>query len=242
MFWWALIIFVIWQFFKYLDEKRTEVKSFEKNNQLNSNNFSDNDCSLSSPTFESFLLTYWGGWSSEIHYLKDQRNQIEYAYSINPDKVTINISDQTSKFNSVKTSLGECTCKYFQNNRLPCRHIYFLALELSLPIPNHWQTQRPSKIQSDQWTNQIRNSMPDDWRLYRARLLPYDGDFWGGWSFAIHHDPKQQSRITNAQENPDYQTTLWSCTCPDFTYRRLPCKHIYGLATKERVFQIATTN
>ena len=36
--------------------------------------------------------------------------------------------------------------------------------------------------------------------------------------------------IENSQGNTWYHVTLDSCTCPDFSERQLPCKHIYKLA------------
>lgn len=49
-------------------------------------------------------------------------------------------------------------------------------------------------------------------------------------------DPKRLNRslgIAQRKEPRPYVTTLESCSCPDFQYRRGPCKHIYALAMLE---------
>ena len=80
---------------------------------------------------------------------------------------------------------------------------------------------------------------------------------FGLWDAKIHSSPEQQKRIQTAQSakttptsiNKEtqtgcfpgsglevYQTTLNSCTCADFGYRGLPCKHIYRLAIECGLF------
>lgn len=43
-------------------------------------------------------------------------------------------------------------------------------------------------------------------------------------------DPTAQTAIFFGSGKKPYQTSLSSCTCSDFTRRKLPCKHIYRLA------------
>ena len=43
----------------------------------------------------------------------------------------------------------------------------------------------------------------------------------------IDHD--SEIAIFTGTDNSKYETTYVSCTCPDFTKRKLPCKHIYRL-------------
>lgn len=76
---------------------------------------------------------------------------------------------------------------------------------------------------------------------------------FGNWSDLIHNDSEQIKRYENSKKanvtpssvnveeqsaifkgsgkNP-YLTTLNSCTCIDFSRRKLPCKHIYRLANE----------
>jgi hypothetical protein len=72
---------------------------------------------------------------------------------------------------------------------------------------------------------------------------------FGNWSSDIHKRPEQVLRICTGQKIPKfkidihddkesatiqgsspepYYVTLNSCTCSDFSYRKLPCKHIYA--------------
>ncbi len=76
---------------------------------------------------------------------------------------------------------------------------------------------------------------------------------FGNWPSELHYDYKQVQRILSAQAksmerdvleiDPEkkvivvkgsaddpYIATLDECTCPDFMFRRKPCKHMYKLA------------
>ena len=76
---------------------------------------------------------------------------------------------------------------------------------------------------------------------------------FGNWDDNIHEDPEQIKRIEKSKKSDlkplaideekqicliqgsgkePYQVTLDSCTCSDFTRRKLPCKHIYRLANE----------
>ncbi len=75
---------------------------------------------------------------------------------------------------------------------------------------------------------------------------------FGKWDSAIHKEVEQLKRISTAQKikakdividseeqiaqikgsDGIYDVTLNSCTCMDFSIRRLPCKHIYRLASE----------
>lgn len=84
---------------------------------------------------------------------------------------------------------------------------------------------------------------------------------FGGWQSEIHKDSEQQKRINSAKmlesskfvidrnsctgdyrgtgKNP-YHVSLSSCTCVDFSRRKLPCKHIYRLASECGMFDLVT--
>ena len=86
-------------------------------------------------------------------------------------------------------------------------------------------------------------NIPENESFSKEDILPppapapeYD-PFWGGWSPTIHADRKQKVRCARAEENKIYETTLSSCSCPDFAERRLPCKHIYSLAIAEGLIE-----
>ena len=87
---------------------------------------------------------------------------------------------------------------------------------------------------------------------------------FGDWDSEIHWTIAQRDRIMRAKSSNmtpglvdhttktgkfdgskgTYQTTLNSCTCPDFMTRQLPCKHIYKLAMQlgEMDFNISYNN
>ena len=73
---------------------------------------------------------------------------------------------------------------------------------------------------------------------------------FGNWDESLHNEIDQIKRIANMKRikpenvtffpenesatikgsNDIYNVTLDSCTCTDFSMRKLPCKHIYRLA------------
>ena len=61
---------------------------------------------------------YWGGWSPAIHKLQHQQERISRMVQ-NED---------------YETTLRYCTCMDFRKRRLPCKHMYRLAVELKLPV------------------------------------------------------------------------------------------------------------
>lgn len=82
---------------------------------------------------------------------------------------------------------------------------------------------------------------------------------WSEWEVAVHNDADQISRqgramtypftfdidpaaktarFSSTSDLPYYDTSLSQCTCGDFQYRHLPCKHIYRLAVELGVIEI----
>lgn len=75
---------------------------------------------------------------------------------------------------------------------------------------------------------------------------------FGKWDSSVHKEVEQLKRISTASKikandividteeqiaqikgsDGIYDVTLDSCTCMDFSIRRLPCKHIYRLASE----------
>ena len=81
----------------------------------------------------------------------------------------------------------------------------------------------------------------------RLQELPLDDSAWGHWSSEIHYSGIQKIRqyrayiICKEESNSistidggwyvrEHNVTLSICDCPDFRWRRLPCKHIYSAA------------
>ncbi len=72
----------------------------------------------------------WGEWSVKLHKDWRQKERQYRAYEIMSDDHTINSSNRTGVINCYQTSLYECTCTDFEERKLPCKHIYCLALSL----------------------------------------------------------------------------------------------------------------
>lgn len=82
---------------------------------------------------------------------------------------------------------------------------------------------------------------------------------WSDWEYSLHSDDSQivrqgramtypftfrvnrndqTARFSSTSQLPYYDTTLSSCTCGDFECRKLPCKHIYRLASELGIIEI----
>lgn len=174
---------------------------------------------------------FWGGWSRDVHYLHEQRDIAEKWCEVNPDNFYTDSNSQTGTFGKFHVSLVSCTCKQFLTRRLPCKHMYYLADDLGLSFPAN-----------DREYAHIDHEDFDDW-VYQNQSFThnkyYDDDdppeYWGGWSPAIHKLQYQQERISRMVQNSEYETTLRYCTCMDFRKRRLPCKHMYFLASESKM-------
>ena len=98
------------------------------------------------------------------------------------------------------------------------------------------------KIESFNFEKAIEQMNERQKEIYEiAQKLPPNLPF-SSWPEEIHSFPGQEVRHRNPIYNPKYETAFTSCSCSDFLERHLPCQHIYELAIRERVFQIATTN
>lgn len=87
-------------------------------------------------------------------------------------------------------------------------------------------------------------------------------DFMKEWDFSIHSAPEQIKRQKSAASSKltpvsvdlnscsasfkgsrasAYSTTLQSCTCVDFSRRKMPCKHMYRLAHELHQFDLGSS-
>jgi hypothetical protein len=70
--------------------------------------------------------TPWGGWDNRVHVSQDQKIRQARAYEMFDEG-----SHEVSKYT---TALEKCTCPDFQARELPCKHIYFLALQSKIVL------------------------------------------------------------------------------------------------------------
>lgn len=141
------------------------------------------------------------------------------------------------KNGEIKATLEECGCKDFnfagrspRKKFAPCMHIYRLAFEMEILKPVFFDSRESARRAEIKLLQEKRK----------------DPSQWGEWKFTIHFYNIQRKRqvraydmenehhkINKQQKNGmihGYNTTLNTCTCPDFKERKLPCKHIYCLA------------
>lgn len=76
-------------------------------------------------------------WGSDLHETPEQVKRIVSAKKISASKITVNQESKTaivsgSSETPYTVTLETCTCGDFIARKLPCKHIYRLALELGL--------------------------------------------------------------------------------------------------------------
>lgn len=54
----------------------------------------------------------------------------------------------------------------------------------------------------------------------------------------VSFDAETQSAEFEGSDSSIYNTTLSGCTCVDYAMRRLPCKHMYKLATECKIIDL----
>jgi predicted nucleic acid-binding Zn finger protein len=75
---------------------------------------------------------HWGEWHPDVHLNSHQQARQERGYEIVTNNEEI----------YYQTTLKACSCPDFQERKLPCKHIYALAIKRGLPIPmtkEKWQ-------------------------------------------------------------------------------------------------------
>lgn len=78
----------------------------------------------------------FGKWDSSIHKEVEQLKRISTSQKIKAADIVINSTNKTAQIKGsdgiYDVTLDSCTCMDFSIRRLPCKHIYRLASELSL--------------------------------------------------------------------------------------------------------------
>jgi len=139
-------------------------------------------------------------------------------------------------------TLEACTCRDFnfagsgvRKKFSPCKHIYRLCFELGILPVKYYDFKTRMKMMTSEEKR--------EWTLDKMRAYPADTTKWGNWNEKVHRHFSQALRQIRAYEildlYPDqavhfkenvihgYNTNLTNCSCPDFSDRKLPCKHIY---------------
>lgn len=69
----------------------------------------------------------WGGWNTKVHASQQQKVRQHRAYRI--------LEERSGDYSEYITSLESCSCPDFQERKLPCKHIYCLALINKIVLP-----------------------------------------------------------------------------------------------------------
>ena len=173
------------------------------------------------------FLKKWPEWDASVHnddsQISRQGRAMTYPFTFEVDPTT-----ETARFSSTSdlpyydTSLSQCTCHDFQDRRLPCKHIYRLAVELGVIEI----IRRPAGGYNKELLAEVKSmedvdSHPEQIkRIEKARGIKMA---------PISIDYMSQTAIFSGSGKTPYETTVVSCTCRDYFVRRLPCKHIYRL-------------
>lgn len=110
-------------------------KKYNKQNrksEIPAASFKDNEIFVNVVSNNSF-----GNWEPGIHDEKSQKNRINRAINELPPPLMLDINAKEAEFvgsngELYKTSLNSCECMDFAKRKLPCKHIYRLAIELGV--------------------------------------------------------------------------------------------------------------
>lgn len=172
----------------------------------------------------------WPEWDASIHEEQPQIERQGRALSY-PMGCKIFYDQRTARFSSTsdlpfyETTLSSCTCYDFQERKLPCKHIYRLAHELGVIEivkrgPGGYNKEVLDSIRGREDVDSDPEQMKRQDRAKEKKCAPLSVDY------------DNRSAFFKGSGKEPYLTTENSCTCRDFTVRRLPCKHIYRLRTE----------
>ena len=168
----------------------------------------------------------WPEWDNTIHFDEAQILRQGWAMTY-PFVFEIDQHKKTGQFSSTRdipdydTTLSDCTCQDFQERKLPCKHIYRLAVELDILEIISRPSYDKNRIAELKKAAEIDAEPEQKKRMESAKkaaTTPASIDF-----------ENKTAEFKGSGKTP-YTTSLESCTCRDFFVRKLPCKHIYRLA------------
>lgn len=171
------------------------------------------------------FLKDWPSWDATTHedhaQIQRQGWAMTYPFSFEIDRNnSIGTFSSTSDIPFYSTTLSTCDCYDFQNRHLPCKHMYRLAVELGLIEIIKRSAYDKESIQTIRNSASIDEHPDQKKRIEKAKdtkCKPLSIDYAAGTAV-----------FAGSGKSP-YETTVDSCTCRDYSIRRLPCKHIYRL-------------
>lgn len=90
----------------------------------------------------------FGKWPESVHVDLEQQNRIQSAKSAKVTPLSVDAETQTGVFGGsakkpYQVSLDECNCADYIRRKLPCKHIYRLAMELGVFSGDYKATPNP---------------------------------------------------------------------------------------------------
>lgn len=172
-----------------------------------------------------YFIREWDDWEKSIHadkaQVQRQGTAMTYHFDFLIDDVNeVGTFSSTSDLPYYMTSLSRCTCYDFRERKLPCKHIYRLAVELGIIEIIRRPSFNRTKIEEIKNSDNIDEQPEQIKRIERAKEKKCA-------PMSIDYDAK--TAIFAGSGKMPYETTISTCTCRDFFTRRLPCKHIYRL-------------
>ncbi len=171
------------------------------------------------------IIKNWSDWDYSIHCDKSQIDRQGRAMTY-PFTFKVNEHTKTARFSSTSslpyydTTLSSCTCADFEERKLPCKHIYRLAVELDILEIVRRPSFNREKLEYVRNSPDIDNE-PDQIKRQKSGM--------SSKCKPIEIDYENETALFSGSSKSPYITTPTTCTCRDFFVRRLPCKHIYRL-------------
>jgi len=172
----------------------------------------------------------WPEWETSVHedesQFRRQGRAMTYPFEFKVKK-TYKVAVFTSEdlLRLYQTTLSDCTCGDFQERKLPCKHIYRLAVELGL-IEIIKRSRTDTNGYNKEVIMEIVNS--DDWDNHPEQIKRQTSAMDKKCTPTSINFENKTGIFTGSGKKP-YETSAITCTCRDFFVRRLPCKHIYRL-------------
>ena len=171
------------------------------------------------------FLKEWNDWDLEVHedpaQIDRQGRAMTYPFTFRIFKrKMMGRFSSTTDLPYYDTSLTECTCYDFQGRKLPCKHIYRLAVELGYIEIINRPTFDKAKVEAIKNSDDI-DSEPDQVKRQKSAMTSKCAP--------VSVDYAARTGVFAGSGKEPYQTTETTCTCRDYFVRRLPCKHIYRL-------------
>jgi len=87
----------------------------------------------------------WGNWNKMIHESGIQKNRQYRAYGIKYEESNAIQRGEPWTVYEYRVRLDRCNCPDFLERRLPCKHIYAVALESNIALPFSFEEYRTAR-------------------------------------------------------------------------------------------------